>query len=369
MKYIVRQAGITALCFVCLYSLLLGLALILSPTSVHKGSLDLNTAADTIYLTSPKYAMLGRYVLDVPDQKVLLVGASNTGVGFKQGNIQSAFPCAKISNLSIGFSNISEVRQMIDLVHEVQDKFAQRTNTFVIGIWYGMFVDTELHWPNADRNRGDTDLDIERYRYGFYRRTPKGPVAVLPINWLPAEAVLIRPYLLVEKIARELTLRLRYAVFIRPPILTDADRETRVVSDKDKSDAFAYWKEAMGGKNAISGTQAALLQDVIERLLDAGEKVVVADLPIPAWHREGSPYQATYERLTQDEIFDHFRGRSGFAALKMDDLGLDENYSDAVHPRPHVASIWTARLISVIQSLMSPCEPAVGQNSSAQHRS
>lgn len=368
MAYILRQAAATAVSFVLLYAAVLAVTLAVVPDVRRDGWLDVWTAGSTVYLTSPKYAFLGRDVLDVPDRKVIMVGASNTGLGLKQGDVQALLPCAKVSNLAIGSANITEVRQMIDLVHDVQDAAARRSDTFVIGIWFGMFVDTELLWPGAERQRGDTDLDIERYRYGFYRRTPDGPVAMLPPGWLHIGVTLIRPYLLLEKAARWAKLELRRALPGQPQELTDADREARVFSAGEKAEALAHWRSVMGGDRPISQAQVALLQDTIEHLLQSGEKVVLVDLPIPVWHRDASPYQPGYVRQVQGPVFDRFAGRPGFASLKMADLDADLDYSDEVHAKPRLAKVWAGRLANVLAPLVCTGQPKVAAaNAAGEH--
>ncbi len=354
MKHILRQVALTVLSFALLYAVILGLTFVMMPEPPRDGSLDVWTAGDTLYLTSPKYAFLGRDVLNVPDRKVIMVGASNTGLGLKQDQVQALLPCAKVSNLAIGSANITEVRQMIDLVHDVQDPAIRRSNTFVIGVWFGMFVDTELLWPGAERQHGDTDLDIERYRYGFYRRTPGGSVAVVPPGWLHAGVTLIRPYLLLEKAARWATAGTRRALLGRAPEMTDADRDARVFGDADKAEALDHWRKVMGGNRPISQAQVALLQDTIEQVLQSGEKVVLVDLPIPAWHRDVSPYEPGYIQQVHGPVFDHFAGRPGFAFLKMTDLTADNDYSDEVHAKPRLARVWAARLGALLDLLVCP---------------
>lgn len=120
MKLILRQLALTTLCFGFLYAIVLGFSFLVMPDPRSVGWLDLETSNATPYVTSTKYFVLSRDVLDVPDRKVLLVGASNTLVGFGQRSVQSLVACAKVSNLGIGSANISELHQMIDLVHEVQ---------------------------------------------------------------------------------------------------------------------------------------------------------------------------------------------------------------------------------------------------------
>ncbi len=358
MKQILRQFGLTALFFGLLYSAALALTFVVSPSPVRRGTMDVWTAPDTLYLTSPKYLFLARDVLNTPEPKLILVGASNTGMGFKQPDVQALVPCAAVSNIAIGSANISEVQQIVDLVHEVQSGAARRSDTFVIGIWFGMFVETTQLWPNDDRQHGDTDIDIERYRYGFYRRTAAGPVAVVPPAWLHWETTLIRPYLVLEKVARDVTSGLRHALFVRPPALTDADREALALDADQRRQAVEYWRQTLGNDGHIAQSQMVLLRQLIESLLAAGEKVVVADMPIPAWHRDASPYYPGYAQAVQAEIFDRFSGRAGFAALRMADLDNAQDYSDEVHAKPHLARIWARRLAGVVNPLICPRSPA-----------
>lgn len=353
MRLILRQAAWTALCFLLLYGVTLALSFLIAPAAPQDGRIDAWSAGGTLFLTSPKYAVLGRSTLNVPGRKVLLVGASNTGLGFRPATLQPLVPCALVSNLAIGSANISELREMIDLVHEVQNPAARSGDIFVIGVWYGMFIDTAQLWRGNDRHRGDTDVDIELYRYGFYRRGAAGPVAVLPPRWLRLGVTLIRPYLLLEKLARDSTDVLRHALFARQPELTDGDRERMVMSPAARQDALAYWRDTIGPRGAISPAQIDLLRDTIEALLQANEKVVLADLPLPAWHRDASPYQAAYASASR-ELFAHFANRPGFAALRMPDLDNDADYSDEVHAKPHLARVWAARLAGVLDPLACP---------------
>ena len=182
-----------------------------------------------------------------------MVGASNTGVGFRQNLIQSRLSCAKVSNLGMGGANISEVGQVIDLVHEVQSDDDRRSNTFVIGIWFGMFVEFRVKYADADRNRGETDIDIERYRYGFYRRTPNGPVSCSASEMARRRCHFLRPFLLIEKFARQARTGINWLVTGRGSAQrTDAEREIAVMSEEEKHKALDYWEESMGFKGAIS---------------------------------------------------------------------------------------------------------------------
>ncbi|MBH5369006.1 hypothetical protein [Bradyrhizobium glycinis] len=349
MRHILRQTALTSASFAFLYLLIGCLSFLVFPDPSQGGIRDFQVAERTLFMTVPKYVFLGRSVLDTPDSKVILLGASNTAVGFIQKEIQPRLACAKVSNLAMGGANISEVAQIIDLVRETQSSPNHAPNTFVIGVWYGMFADSDIRFSDPDRHRGDSDLDIEKYRYGFYRRTANGPVAILPPKWLDVGVMAIRPLLLVEKAAREARTGVNLLLTGRRSAQrTEAEREVATMSEQDKRKALEYWQGNMG-KNGISETESNLLESTIASLLDSGERVVLVDLPIPAWHRDASPYQAGYAEKFQ-ELSRRFGSRSNFVSMSMSDLDGDLDYSDEVHAKRHLADVWSARLAALLSS-------------------
>jgi len=357
LKYILRQSALTLLSFALLYALLAGASFLVFPDPSSAGPRVFQAAGDTLYMTVPKYVFLGRSVLANADRKIILVGASNTGVGFRQKLVQSKLGCGKVSNLAMGGANISEVKQVIDLVHEVQTDQERRQNTFVIGIWFGMFIDSDVKFADGDRHRGETDIDIERYRYGFYRRTPDGPVAVLPPQWLDAGVMAIRPFLLLEKAAREARAGVNLVMTGRTSAQrTDDERERVVVSAAYKQQALQYWTETMGRPSDIAPGQVEVLKQTIQALLDSGEKVVLVDLPIPAWHRDASPYEPSY-RLALKGLLQEFGDRPNFTSMSMDDLDNDLDYSDEVHAKRHLADVWSVRLAKTLDSFICQQKP------------
>lgn len=350
MKIILKQAALTFVSFATLYLIVLAVSFAVMPPPAQNGALDAQAAGATLYMTSPKYVFLGRSTLSSAGRKVIMVGASNIGNGFRAAMVQPMMQCSKVSNLGVGGTNISQVKQVIDLVHDVQVGPIRKLNTFVIGVWYGMFVDSEVRYNDVDRHRGDTDIDIERYRYGFARRSPDGPVDVVPAKWLDAGVAAIRPVLFLEKAAR-FARSVADRMAGRSRDRTDAEREVAIMTDKEKQDALVYWQRGMGSKDQISQAQVALLIRTIDQLLDVGEQVVLADLPIPAWHRDASPYYPAYQHALQD-IVQQFDGRRGFKFMRMADLDGNEDYSDEVHAKPHLAKVWSARLVEILNPLV-----------------
>ena len=114
------------------------------------------------------------------------------------------------------------------------------------------------------------------------------------------------------------------------------------MTEKEKLDALSYWREGMGSKNEISSEQVALLKRTVDELLLSGEQVVIVDLPIPAWHRDASPFQSAYSQALQI-LVQQFSDRPGFKFMSMPDLDGNLDYSDEVHAKPHLAKVWSTR--------------------------
>jgi hypothetical protein len=94
-----------------------------------------------------------------------------------------------------------------------------------------------------------------------------------------------------------------------------------------------------------------LLKHIIDELLHSGEQVIIVDLPIPAWHRDASPYQPGYSQALQILVH-QFADRPGFKFVSMADLDGNLDYSDEVHAKPHLAKVWSTRLADTLNSLV-----------------
>ncbi len=345
MKPFVKQPFLLFASSLTIYAALLGISLVLVPPPRHVTVLDTAQASRSLFATEPKYVFLGRSVLNSTHEKVLLLGASNVVVGFRQSQLQRLVPGAEISNISVGGSNVTQLRQIVDLVYEVQGAEARRHDTFVIGTWYGLFADDARRWRTPDRHAGDTDIDIERYRYGFFRRTDAGPVAVLPPEWLGIGVRLLHPCLVVDKLLRDATKSARRMLGGNAPELTDAQRDAMVIGENDRRRYLAFWKDYMGG-GTLPDAQFDALERLVRRISRTGGRVIVADLPLPAWHAERSPYQAEYLQRTKS-LFKTLASLPGVRVVRVRADSADA-FSDEVHPKPKATRGWAEQLATVL---------------------
>jgi hypothetical protein len=235
-------------------------------------------------------------------------------------------------------------------VQELQDSAARRRTTIVIGVWYGMFTQDSFRWATPDRHQGDTDIDIERYRYGFYRRSETGPKQILPSDELQLGVTLIRPYLVFDSLSRLASKGLRDRLSGRPPSRTDAERNASIVSEADKDAAMNYWRDQMHSDGTIDEEQFIVLRNLIGRAVARGSSVVLVDLPIPRWHAERSPFYPSY-LMHRNDLLSALEGNQKFTYLEMADHDSDLDFSDEVHPKPRVSEQWAARVAALIRTI------------------
>jgi hypothetical protein len=348
MRAILKQALHLSVALIGLYAALLALSYAHVPATNDRSGLDSYLAEDSIFTTEPKYVFLNRAATRPDASRIVIVGASNTAVGFKRREVQQLVPCCEVDNLSVGGSNMTQVAQIVDLVQELQSPVARRRTTFVIGMWYGMFVPDEFRWATPDRHRGDTDIDIERYRYGFYRRSESGPRQILPSDELSLGVMLIHPYLVFDDLSRAVSKRFRERLKGKPPSRTDAERNANIVPEEERATALEYWREQMHSDGPIAEEQFLVLRDLIARILEQGSKAVLVDLPIPHWHAERSPYYTNYLNRRKT-LLSGFEGKAGFSYLEMADENDDLDFSDEVHPKPRVTPRWAAQVAALLQ--------------------
>ena len=356
MRAILKQGLFVLIALGSIYAVLLAISYALVPPVNLGGGLDSSIAGSTIFMTDPRYVFLNRAAIRPNVPRIVFVGASNSTVGFKQREVQPLLPNAEVDNLSVGGSNMTQIAQIVDLVQDLQDMAARRRTTFVIGMWYGMFTQDDFRWGTPDRHQGDTDIDIERYRYGFYRRTANGPRQILPSDELQLGVTMIHPYLVFDALSRVASKKLRDRLFGRPPYRTDAERNATIVSAADQEAAMKYWRDQMHSDGGIAAEQFVVLRNLIARILAQGSKVVLIDLPIPRWHAKRSPFYTDYLRHKKMLLSD-LEGRDGIAYLAMAGQDSDLDFSDEVHPKPRVTRQWAARVAALLNAIGGDAVP------------
>ena len=359
MRAVLRQLGLLVVSVALIYALIWILMAVAYQDPHAQTGLNTGSASRTLYMTEPKYVFLNRSALANDTPRAIFIGASNTVVGFKQPEVASLVHGLEIDNLGVGGANITEMEQVFDLVEQIQDESARANTTYVISIWYGEFFENRAKWFSSERVAGDTDVNIEEYRYGFYRRTGAGPVAVLPPRYLNLEVEAIRPFLALDRISRELSGTARHFIHGKAPEDEQTPeavirrRNAAVLTEAEKKDDLSYWKTQMLGRESISEEQVNVLRELIGRILASGSKVLLVDLPIPKWHKLGSPIYSSYIQQ-RDAVVNEFRGRAGFVFFDMSEKDDESEFSDEVHPKPAIAPQWASTVVGPLLDLAHP---------------
>ena len=352
MKALTAQIGSLLGCLACLYGLLWAVSIAIFPPAMSDASLDTSQASHTLYMTEPRYIYLNRAPLELPGAKVILVGASNTVVGFRQHDLAPLIRNARVDNLAIGGANVTEMAQVVDLALHTENASSRRQTTFVLGIWYGMFGSNQDWWFSPDRHGGDTDIDIERYRYGFCWRTGQGPLSLVSPQYIGAAALAIHPYLVAEKLVRDTTTFIDVRLLGKAAMRTEQQRNEASVDEPGRSRAISYWENRLGPSGSIPPEQFDALQQLIGALVSTGANVVLVDLPLPKWHAERSPYLASYYQQLMP-IVDAFQGLPRFRFMRLKGLSDDADFSDEVHPKPKISAEWSRQLANVLNQTAS----------------
>jgi hypothetical protein len=358
MSALLRQLGWLVLSVSILYGVLWVGAVLVDPGDEVAQGLYSARAPKTFYMTEPKYVFMSRAPLAVAKPRVIFIGASNTVVGFNPAQIDPLLHNVEVDNLGIGGANVTEIAEVVDLIQQVQSPAARKQTTYVLGMWYGIFFGNHVKWYSPERHAGDTDIDIEQFRYGFYRRSEEGPVALLPPRFLAAEVLLVRPFLVLDRLSRQASRGLRGFVHNKPDEDDDqvdktAVRNASVVSEAKKAEDIEYWKQMMQDQKQLPTEQVQALRDLIGKILASGSKIMLVDLPIPSWHKARSPIFASYVEQ-RDAVVRDFAGKPGFSFFDMSAQDQELDFSDEVHPKPRVTINWASSVSAPLQQFVSP---------------
>lgn len=340
-----RYLGVFILSFIGLYAVLLALSYLIYPLSAND-AIDTARASNTIYATEPKYLLFNIDSLRMPTQRVLLMGSSNVREGFRPQQLKPLLGHVEIDNLAIGAGNIRELGQVVDLAYKKLPAAVWPRTTFVVGIWYGLFVSDASSW-----REGMTDLNVEQVRYGLYRASGRYMVEPqVPCFLMPAFEIALHPLLLASRMYDEAiitpadTIRVELLRFIgeAPLDLKIDDPNTFVLNAAQRQASLTFWRGYTAAENDWPNEPLKQFSNIAQFISSKGSKLVVLDLPLPSWHRQAIPQYRIYEQRKQ-AILDKIEKLPGVTYASLEDGFADEDFYDSAHPRPKVTWRWAQR--------------------------
>lgn len=305
------------------------------------GSADSGTAWSTVYRQEPRYIVMNRAGLSLPGASVVLLGASNVEVGFSTAALGPLLPQRTVHNLGLGSANVSELGEIVDLAFEPVPAERRKEMTFVIGLWYGLFIDDATRWRGKP-----TDIDTEMLRYGLYHRSGTGFAPLLPPRFLAFETILFRPLLALDVAIKGSLAPLRRLV--EKGEIGHRDLDTVQIDDATKQKMLAFWRAQVGSPDGrLKDEQFEKLLALLHRISEQGARVVLIDLPLPSWHASRSPSFADYQQRKLG-VLARASAVPGVTYHNLQDLSNDAEFYDEVHPRPGARWKWFQRLAQVL---------------------
>jgi hypothetical protein len=293
---------------------------------------------------------------------LLILGASAAQEGYRPAVLQPLLPAYSVNNLCMGGANVTEMDQVLDLALKSARPAALRGSELVLGLSFPVFVRDARRWTNQDFvgaemiERGVLVSDIVKEASRcpplldpcnpVFRRTPapvseslRGCLAtllplLLRITDHPADRVLA-------------SWRWRYKL---PPHRDPAPATAAPAWGGNARQQDVDWLIDYMGEtgNRLPEEQFVVLQRVIAKARAVGMRVTAVSVPLPTWHKSGSPYHGAYE-VALREAMGEWAGDPGVRLVDLSSSASDASFRDNCHPRPEAAAAWSAALAEAIK--------------------
>ena len=315
--------------------------------------IDTQHAKSTLYWTEPKVVAYGLAPLASQRRKIVLLGSSNAREGIRPVHLAKHLPDHDIHNLSIGATNLTQVEEVVDHVLTILPPEGSEQTTFVLGIWYGLFVSDQVRWKG-----GLTDLDREFLRYGLYMDNGGGTMVPVYRGCLAdLSQFLLKPFIFLSTQTRRLK---EFVVsWIRPlksaiqralgrsvgevRRVTGDARDTAVITHEMREKYMEFYRKYLGPIELYTDEQFRILAEIARKVSARGANFMVVDLPLPSWHIGVTPFMKRYKDMRSEHL-DPLRKdpRVSYIDLKRD--FPDTFFYDETHPRPRLTSAWSQAL-------------------------
>lgn len=344
MKIIFRQIIITLSIVILLYGIFYAVTIRTYP---EETTLDANLPVG-IFSGSVDRIVMNRKFFRNDSKKIIFVGSSNVREGFRPNEFAAPFPDYEIFNLGTGASNITQLLQIVKLVYEVLPEHLPEPPTFVLGIFYGSFVDDTARWKG-----GNTSIEDEQLRYFLYKKVNGQIVPQIPQDAFPVYVNLLKPFLAFSNLlgSVEGKVKLFFENMARRSMrrggdggMGNVDANDIVVNEEIKTRGHKYWNEYMGRPDGtLSQEQFDRLIELVEYLQAKGARLLVVDLPLPRWHTQEQPLYADYLQR-REPYLKKMMAYPNIAYLDMTDLNQEQDFYDSAHPKPKITHQWAERV-------------------------
>jgi hypothetical protein len=279
-----------------------------------------------------EYLVFYRSAFAKPGPKLILLGSSNVGFGLQAKEIGARLPGTAIFSLCMGSANITQLREIVDLVYDDLPKSEYENTTIILGQAYNIFIDDNARWGGAD-----TQLDqIKLKFFGLYRHDRTGKVvSVLPASAMHIAGILLLPNRWLARIAN-VGGEVWNATAIVPTLYRDRG---------DRVDAMnKAWFTVFGNSPILKDEQFGRLVDLVQSVTKRGSRFVVVDMPNPRWHKATSTHFADYQKR-KVWLVHSIESIPNAHYVNMQDIDDDSIFYDETHVLPEDTYLLSDRLV------------------------
>jgi len=342
MRTILKQ--LLVLLFFCslIYVIVAAVMLALQPPSTGH-ILDTGKAGNG-FTSEPQKIVLDRDPLKTTKPKIIFIGASNTVRGFRPEQFVSYFPGYEIHNMAVSASNLSQTKRIIELAYEVMPKEAQGKSIFVLGLAYMLLMDNKVLWHSQLM-----DIENEELRFGLYQQKDGSIKPQVPQKYFSYYVKFLQPFFYLNNVTSSFGAKIKYYFEVisrvllksKNPAFTPTNDERPVVDEVYKKWALNKWHENMGTEDdTVSEDQFMVLLDIAKLVSEHGGKLIIVDLPLPAWHQESSKHFKDYQ-FKKKKILSMASSLGNVYYINMQDLNNNVDYIDSAHPSPKATYKWS----------------------------
>lgn len=364
----IRHIAILLLYFSILYGVVFLFAFIKYPPP---DVLNSQHADETLFKSEPRYLYIGRLFIQRNKKGIILIGPSTVREGFLPEIISKTIIDYDIHNISIGASNITQMKQAIMLLKELQTTSSFKNSIFVIGTGFQSFKENS--------SEDESDLEHEMRKFGFHNsgstafKNPTSPAIQTAIAYLyyplffidnSINYKIMNPSLndIRELVSSGKTIFLNHGKTSSPETLawtppkSREEREKVIVSESIKEEAISHWMKYIGSADGtVPEEQFEELNDLVDYFEKNGGNLMVVDMPAPQWMQEMSPNFLDYQKRKL-RVIQNIEKSKHIKYLNFQNMNDSFGFYDSGHPKYSYAIKISKRLANEIMKFTSGSE-------------
>ena len=287
------------------------------------------------------------------EKRMIVLGSSTAMLNLRADHLRPDFPDWDVHNMAIPTSNMDQIYQVLEMIIAVSDEETLDDSVFILPLYYVMF---------SDRLYGgkDTPLSVEMLRYGLYRsQTGDTPTPLLGYRMTAVTHALLRVFLGVDKLSKAVAgaradldagKPINWGRF-RPTIRQPYKYAKKPPDAKLQRSENARRVKQIGLPDSLEHGQFERIEDIADRVLSVGARLIIVDGPVPTWNR--GPHFKYYREHKRAFVAELAR-KPGVAYFDFTDLVPDDLFGDSAHTMIKGSEMFEDAVAEAIQALREP---------------